>query len=88
MLDGGDGTDTVDYSDRTESVSVTPDDVANDGEAGEGDNVKNVESIREFGNLEIWKFGNFCFSIATSADWFGHDRCLPNDGRFVWFRSL
>jgi hypothetical protein len=37
---GGAGTaDVVDYSERTNPVSVTFDDLANDGEAGEGDNV-------------------------------------------------
>jgi Ca2+-binding RTX toxin-like protein len=39
LLDGGPGTDTVDYHDYTTPVSVTPDGVANDGAAGEGDNV-------------------------------------------------
>jgi Ca2+-binding RTX toxin-like protein len=40
------GVDTVTYADRTAPVSVTPGDGANDGEAGEGDNVEvDVERI-------------------------------------------
>ena len=48
-LDGGDGADfmsggserdTVTYEDRTNAVSVTLDDLSNDGEAGERDNVR------------------------------------------------
>jgi Ca2+-binding RTX toxin-like protein len=39
VLGGGGGRDTADYSARTAPVSVTLDNQANDGEAGEGDNV-------------------------------------------------
>ena len=45
VFDGGDGTDTVDYSARSAPVSVTVDGIANDGQAGEGDNVVNAEEI-------------------------------------------
>ena len=38
-LSGGDGSDAVDYSGRTAAVSLTIDGAANDGEAGEGDNI-------------------------------------------------
>jgi Ca2+-binding RTX toxin-like protein len=38
-LAGGGGTDTADYSARTAPVTVSLDGAANDGEAGEGDNV-------------------------------------------------
>jgi Ca2+-binding RTX toxin-like protein len=41
VMFGGTGFDVVDYSLRTGSVSVTFDNVANDGEAGEQDNVRN-----------------------------------------------
>jgi Ca2+-binding RTX toxin-like protein len=45
-LRGGPGNDAVVYGDRTAAVAVTLDDVANDGEAGEGDNVhSDVEQI-------------------------------------------
>ena len=45
-LDGGAGVDTADYSARTNPVTATFDGVANDGEAGEGDNVlDNVEVV-------------------------------------------
>jgi Ca2+-binding RTX toxin-like protein len=44
---GGSEVDTVDYSQRTAAVSVTLDDVADDGEATEGDNVSdNVEKAK------------------------------------------
>jgi RTX calcium-binding nonapeptide repeat (4 copies) len=39
-IDGGFGFDTVTYADRTAPVNVSLDGVANDGEAGEGDNVR------------------------------------------------
>jgi Ca2+-binding RTX toxin-like protein len=39
-LSGGDGFDTVEYQRRTERVSITIDGVANDGQAGEADNVE------------------------------------------------
>ncbi len=38
MMSGSGGSDTVDYSERTNAVMVTLDGVSNDGEAGEGDN--------------------------------------------------
>ena len=40
-LTGGDGRDTADYSARTAPVSVSPNGTADDGEAGEKDNVGN-----------------------------------------------
>src|SRR5205807_448341 len=38
-LSGGDGTDLVDYSNEIGPVSATPNGVADDGSAGEGDNI-------------------------------------------------
>jgi Ca2+-binding RTX toxin-like protein len=38
VLKGGGGTDTVTYASRSAAVNVSLDGVANDGEAGEGDN--------------------------------------------------
>jgi hypothetical protein len=47
ILNGGDGVDWASYESRTDFVKVTIDDLANDGEAGEGDNVwTNVENVR------------------------------------------
>ena len=44
--DGGDGSDTADFSDATTPVSVTPNGAADDGSAGEGDNVAgSIESL-------------------------------------------
>jgi Ca2+-binding RTX toxin-like protein len=43
---GGAGTDTADFSSRTAPLSVTLDDVPNDGQAGEGDDVRaDVEDL-------------------------------------------
>ena len=45
-ISGGDGQDTADFSARTGAVTITPNDQADDGEAGEGDNVhSDVESV-------------------------------------------
>ena len=47
IMAGGPGTDTVDYSGRTNPVSVSLDERANDGEAGEGDDVLSaIDTIR------------------------------------------
>ena len=46
-LHGGSGLDRVEYTGRVDPVIVTIDDVANDGAAGEGDNVfTDVEDLR------------------------------------------
>jgi Ca2+-binding RTX toxin-like protein len=45
LLDGQKDQDTVDYSGRTTPVTVTEGAGANDGAAGEGDNVANAETI-------------------------------------------
>jgi hypothetical protein len=46
VLNGGAGTDAATYGGRTAPVTVTLDNKANDGEAGEGDNVKSdVEAV-------------------------------------------
>ena len=45
MLNGGTGLDTVSYFDRTETVNVTLDGVANDGAPGENDKIIGVSGI-------------------------------------------
>jgi Ca2+-binding RTX toxin-like protein len=45
MLWGGDGTDLVTYASRSNPVSASLDGVANDGEAGENDQLYEVESL-------------------------------------------
>lgn len=40
LMVGGDGNDTADYSERSTPITVTLDGTANDGAAGEGDNVE------------------------------------------------
>jgi Ca2+-binding RTX toxin-like protein len=45
-LSGGDGTDTADFSQRVAPLTITLDDVQNDGEVGESDNVtSDVENV-------------------------------------------
>ena len=45
-ISGGDGNDTVDFSQRTQPLTIGLDGVADDGEAGEGDNVQpDVEGV-------------------------------------------
>ncbi|MDQ3933939.1 MAG: calcium-binding protein, partial [Actinomycetota bacterium] len=46
VLEGGSGRDRVSYAERTAGVAASLDDVANDGGAGEGDNVRpSVEDV-------------------------------------------
>ena len=45
VFDGGSGIDTVRYGRFGERLSVSLDGAANDGEAGEGDNVRNIENV-------------------------------------------
>ena len=42
---GGDGNDTIFYSERTAGVTITDNGVADDGEAGEGDNATSFEDV-------------------------------------------
>lgn len=65
----GDGTDKAQYQGRTAKVTVTLDDVANDGESGEGDNVK-----RTCENVEGW---NGADSLTGSS---GSNRLYGRDG--------
>ena len=45
VLDGGSGSDTVRYASRLDRVTVRLDNDPNDGESGEGDNVKGIENV-------------------------------------------
>jgi len=45
VLNGGPDVDTVSYAKRTQPLTVTEDNHANDGQAGEGDNVIGVEHV-------------------------------------------
>jgi Ca2+-binding RTX toxin-like protein len=45
VLLGGVGSDVADYSSRTADVTITLDAVADDGQAGEGDRVREVETV-------------------------------------------
>ena len=61
ILDGGADADTVDYSARTAAVKVSRDGVANDGAAGEKDNVVGSETV-------IGGAGNDTLSGGPGAD--------------------
>jgi Ca2+-binding RTX toxin-like protein len=45
LVDGGAGTDSISYADRTTAVTVRLDDAADDGQAGEGDNILETENV-------------------------------------------
>jgi Ca2+-binding RTX toxin-like protein len=45
LTDAGNGADLVTYADHTAAVTVSLDNVANDGQAGENDNARDAESI-------------------------------------------
>ena len=53
LLDGGEGFDLVDYWGRDSSLTFSVDGVANDGEAGENDNILAVEEFGAGNNADI-----------------------------------
>ena len=70
VLDGGNGpSDKVYYTARTENLQISSDGVANDGAAGEGDNVLNVEDILSgSGNDTIVEFSASGFVAGNGGD--------------------
>lgn len=68
VMNGGSGNDTADYSERWNGVFVHTDGVANDGEAGEGDNVgTDVEIlVGGYGNDTLW--GNAALNTLIGND--------------------
>ncbi|MFL5843509.1 MAG: calcium-binding protein [Solirubrobacteraceae bacterium] len=53
---GGDGTDSVTYATRSGGVTISPDDVADDGEPGEADNVRSdVETLISGAGDDVFK---------------------------------
>src|SRR5205823_13187841 len=45
LIDGGNGNDTVTYADHTAPLTVSLDDVANDGQPGENDNARDIQNV-------------------------------------------
>ena len=45
LLSGGEGSDSVTYAGRTSALTLTVDGLANDGQAGEGDDLREVEQL-------------------------------------------
>jgi Ca2+-binding RTX toxin-like protein len=81
LLIGGAGTDTATYSERSESVSVTLDGGANDGVAGEADNVAvDVENVIG-GNAGDTLSGNGASNVLSGGP--GGDRLNGGDGNDV-----
>jgi Ca2+-binding RTX toxin-like protein len=79
VVTGGDGDDGVSYGDRTGNVSVSFDGVANDGEAGEGDNVgTDVEEVGTGSGNDIVTGSASANSIYTHD---GNDRVYAGGGR-------
>ncbi|MDB5323451.1 MAG: Hemolysin-type calcium-binding region [Phycisphaerales bacterium] len=61
---GNDGNDTADYSTRTANLSLTQDGLANDGQAGEQDNVSwDVETLKGGGGNDL---------IRAKLDYYSH----------------
>lgn len=89
---GGDDIDEVSYASRTATVRVDPDDVADDGQAGEGDNVRgDVEDISG-GAGDDMLFGNAAANrlvgragLDTLRGLAGNDRLFGGDGNDVMF---
>ena len=77
LLDAGTGSDTVTYADHTAPVTVSLDGVANDGQAGEKDDVLNAEHVIG-GNGNDTLVGNA--SPNTLRGLLGNDRLFGLDG--------
>jgi Ca2+-binding RTX toxin-like protein len=75
---GGSNSDTVDYSKRTENITVTLDNLANDGAAGEHDNVhSDIETIIGGGGADRL-MGNFANNMPKGNG--GNDTLYGGDG--------
>jgi Ca2+-binding RTX toxin-like protein len=78
VLAGGAGTDTADYSRRAAPLTVEIDEVANDGEAGERDNVwSDVEGVIGGSRGDVL-IGNGAANKLVGGD--GDDRLFGRDG--------
>lgn len=61
-VDGGTGTDTADYSSRSAAVGIDLDNVADDGQAGELDNVRDTIEIGKGGSGNDSLVGTSCIN--------------------------
>ncbi len=78
VASGGDGFDEVSYAQRTAAVAVSLDGQANDGEAGEGDNVlTDVEDIATGAGNDVVTADGAANTISTGA---GDDTINARDG--------
>jgi Ca2+-binding RTX toxin-like protein len=79
VFDGGAGTDTADYSSRIENLSIDLDDVADDGAAGEKDNVESTVENVWGGRGDDVIIGN-AFANELKGN-YGNDRLYGGSGR-------
>ncbi|HUL98326.1 MAG TPA: calcium-binding protein, partial [Mycobacterium sp.] len=77
LIDGGNGNDTTTYADHTGPLTVSLDDVANDGQAGENDNARDIQNvIGGTGNDTL--IGNALNNVLRGLA--GNDRLFGLDG--------
>ena len=67
MAGGGGYHDAIDYSGRSRAISVTDDGIANDGAAGEGDDVLPPFNVFGGGGFEIVKVGSRPDTVSMSG---------------------
>jgi Ca2+-binding RTX toxin-like protein len=85
LMDGADGFDTADYSQRTAPLNITDSDapggtdanVGNDGEAGENDNVVNIERVIGSSAGDVLSAGGADSVLEGAA---GSDRLIGGPG--------
>lgn len=77
VLDGGADLDTIDYSARTAAVVVNRDSVANDGAAGEKDNVVGCETIQGGSGADTLTGGDGADTLVGNG---GNDRLAGGKG--------
>jgi trimeric autotransporter adhesin len=77
ITDGGNGNDTITYADHTAPVTVSLDDIANDGQAGENDNARDIQNVIGGTGNDVL-VGNALNNVLRGL--FGDDRLFGLDG--------
>lgn len=77
-FDGGDGLDTADYSTRTHNISVTIDDVANDGELINKTGTKLVGGVQTVFTLAVSEGDNVHLNVENVTTGSGNDSIIGN----------
>ena len=81
MMWGGTGIDHVTYASRTAAVSASLDNVANDGESGEGDNLYDVENLTGGAGADVLT-GSALANLLNGGP--GKDSLIGHDGDDVF----